>query len=133
MDRLPQHQIGQLRNEDKISFDDSPIKYLPELRFYNDEMNDQIIIKDLMSHRTGLPRHDYSWYLFPTFDKDSLIARIQYQKPFAGVREQYYYNNFMFVVQGVIAERITGKTWEDNIRERFLKPLNMKRTNLTIE
>ena len=124
--------LGQLRNEDKLSFDDSPIKYIPELEFYNDDMNNHIIIKDLMSHRTGLPRHDYSWYLFPTFDKDSLIQRIKYQEPFTGIRQQWYYNNFMFLTQGVIAERITGKSWEDNIRERFFKPLGMTRSNVTI-
>ncbi|MTI40918.1 serine hydrolase [Fulvivirga lutimaris] len=125
--------LGQLRQEDKLSFDDSPIKYIPELKFYNDEMNDNIIIKDLMSHRTGLPRHDFSWYLFPTDDKDSLIHRIQYQEPFTGVREKWYYNNFMFLAQGVIAERITGKSWEDNIRERFFKPLGMTRSNVSID
>jgi CubicO group peptidase (beta-lactamase class C family) len=124
--------LGQLRNEDKLSFDDSPIKYIPELEFFNDDMNNHIIIKDLMSHRTGLPRHDYSWYLFPTFDKDSLIQRIKYQEPFTGIRQQWYYNNFMFLTQGVIIEHITGKSWEDNIRERFLKPLRMSRTNVTI-
>lgn len=125
--------LGQLRNEDKLSFDDSPIKYIPELEFYNDDMNNHIIIKDLMSHRTGLPRHDFSWYLFPTFDKDSLIQRIKYQEPFTGIRQQWYYNNFMFLTQGVIAERITGKSSEDNIRERFFKPLGMTRSNVTID
>lgn len=125
--------LGQLRQDDKLSFEDSPTKYIPELEFYNDEMNDNITIKDLMSHRTGLPRHDYSWYLFPTNDKDSLIQRIQYQEPIAGVREQWYYNNFMFLAQGVIAERITGKSWEDNIKERFFKPLGMTRSNVSID
>jgi len=125
--------LGILRSEDKLSFDDSPIKYVPELEFYNSEMNNSIIIKDLMSHRTGLPRHDYSWYLFPTFDKDSLMQRIKFQEPFAGVREQWYYNNFMFLTQGIIAEQITGKSWEDNIREKLLKPLGMTRSNVTID
>jgi len=125
--------LGQLRNEDKLSFDDSPIKHIPELQFYNDDLNNNIMIKDLMSHRTGLPRHDGSWYLFPTYDKDSLMRRIKYQKPFTGIRQQWYYNNFMFLTQGVIAERITGKSWEDNIRERFFKPLGMTRSNVTID
>jgi CubicO group peptidase (beta-lactamase class C family) len=125
--------LGQLRNEDKLSFDDSPIKYIPELKFFNDEMNNNIIIKDLMCHRTGLPRHDFSWYLFPTYDKDSLIQRIAHQEPFTGVRQQWYYNNFGFLTQGVIAERVTGKSWEDNIRERFFKPLGMTRSNVSIE
>lgn len=125
--------LGQLRNEEKISFDDSPIEYVPELSFYNDELNSNIIIKDLMAHRTGLPRHDYSWYLFPTYDKDSLLLRVKYHEPFTGLRQQWYYNNFMFLAQGVIAERITGKSWEDNIRERFFAPLGMSRSNLSIE
>ena len=125
--------LGQLRQEDKISFEESPIKYVPDLKFYNDEMNDNIIIKDLMSHRTGLPRHDYSWYLFPTNNKDSLLLRVEHQEPFIGVRKQWYYNNFMFLAQGVIAERITGKSWEENIKERFFKPLGMTRSNVSIE
>ncbi|MBP6557379.1 MAG: serine hydrolase [Flavobacterium sp.] len=124
--------LGQLRNEDKLSFDDSPRKFIPELKFFNDNMNNTIIIKDLMSHRTGLPRHDASWYYFPNVSKDSLVSRLVYQEPFTGVRQKWYYNNFMFLTQGVIAERITGKSWEDNIKERFFNPLSMSRSNTSI-
>ncbi len=125
--------LGQLRQEDKISFDDSPRKYIPELKFYNNEMNNNIIIKDLMSHRTGLPRHDASWYYFPTYDKDSLMHRIEYQEPFTGVRQKWHYNNFMFLTQGIIAEEITGKTWQENIKDRFFTPLGMTRSNVSID
>lgn len=124
--------LGQLREEDKLSFDDSPIKHIPDLKFYNDDMNNHIIIKDLMSHRTGLPRHDLSWYLFPSTNKDSLLLRIAHQEPFAGVRQEWHYNNFMFLAQGVLTERITGKSWEDNINERFFQPLGMSRSNTSI-
>ena len=124
--------LGQLRDEGRLSFDDSPIKHVSDLKFFNAELNNGVNIRDLMSHQTGIPRHDYSWYLFPTFDKDSLIARIQYQEPFTGLRQQWYYNNFMFLTQGVIAERITGKSWEQNVKERFLEPLGMERSNLSI-
>ena len=125
--------LGQLNDEGKISIDASPRLYVPELSFFNNEMNNNIIVRDLMSHRTGIPRHDYSWYLFPSASKDSLLQRIQYHAPFAGLREKWYYNNFMYLVQGVIAERITGKSWEENIRERFFGPLNMSRSNLHID
>ncbi|RKE97943.1 serine hydrolase [Ichthyenterobacterium magnum] len=125
--------LGVLRAEDKLSFDDNPRQHLPELEFYNDDMNSNIIIKDLMRHSTGLPRHDMSWYNFTSHDKDSLITRVKYQKPFTGVRQQWYYNNFMFLAQGLIAERITGKSWEDNIRDLFIKPLGMTRTNVSID
>ncbi|MFN3841292.1 MAG: serine hydrolase [Cyclobacteriaceae bacterium] len=125
--------LGILRQEKKLTFDDSPIKYIPELRFNKPEMNSLITIKDIMTHRTGLPRHDYSWYLFPTHSRDSLLMRIEHQPPFAAVREKWYYNNFMFLTQGVIAERITGKSWEENIREYFFKPLQMNQSTTVID
>ena len=95
-------------------------------------MNTNLIIKDLMRHSTGLPRHDGSWYYFPTHNKDSLLMRVKHQEPFTGIRQQWYYNNFGFLAQGVIAERITGKSWEDNIRDYFFEPLEMTRSNATI-
>lgn len=124
--------LGMLRSENKVNFDESPRTYVPELKFFNDGLNSNVVIKDLMCHRTGLPRHDFSWYFFPTDSKDSLIQRIAYQEPFAGVRERWYYNNFMFLTQGVIAEKITGKSWEENVTERIFKPLGMSRSNLSI-
>ena len=124
--------LGQLQEEEELSLEESPIKYIPELKFFNDEMNNNINIKDLMSHRTGLPRHDFSWYLSPTHNKDSLLLRVEHHEPFTGLREQWYYNNFMFLAQGVIAERITGKSWEENIGDRFFEPLGMTRSNTSI-
>ncbi len=124
--------LGLLREEKKMDFNESPRKYFPELKFFSNEMDESIIMKDLMSHRTGLPRHDYSWYLFPTESTDSLIQRIAYQEPFTGVREKWYYNNFMFLMQGAITEKITGKPWAENVEERIFKPLGMTRSNFTI-
>lgn len=125
--------LGQLRHQGKLSFKDSPSKYIKELKFHNNELNNGVNIRDLMTHQTGIPRHDFSWYLFPSYNRDSLIQRIQYHESFTGLRQQWYYNNFMFLVQGVIAERITNKSWEQNVRERFFKPLGMHRSNLSIK
>jgi len=125
--------LGQLQEEEKISFDESPIKYIPDLKFYNDKLNNDVVIKDLICHSTGIPRHDASWYLFPSKNRDSMMHRIQYHEPYKELREQWYYNNFMYLTQGVLAERITGQSWEDNIKERFFEPLNMKRSSVTID
>ena len=124
--------LGVLREDEKLDFEDSPIDYINELRFYNSQMNDVISIRDMMSHRTGLPRHDASWYFFPTFSKDSLVSRVKHHKPFTSVRNQWWYNNFMFMLQGVIAERITNKTWSENIKEMIFEPLGMTRSNTSI-
>jgi len=124
--------LGLHREDDKLTFNDRPRKHIPELEFYNDEMDNTITIKDLMRHSTGLPRHDGSWYYFPSHSKDSLVTKLKYHEPFTGVREHWYYNNFGFLLQGVITERITGKTWEENIETEFFKPLGMARSKTTI-
>ncbi len=124
--------IGLLQKEGKLDLDKPVRNYLPELTFYNDALNNTILLRDMMSHRTGLPRHDYSWYGFPTTSRDSLLKRIQYMEPSAGVREKWQYNNFMFFLQGMIAEKLTGKKWEDNIRDNIFKPLGMTRTVFSV-
>ncbi|MBI1344108.1 MAG: serine hydrolase [Terrimonas sp.] len=124
--------IGLLNKEGKIDYDKPARNYLPALHFYNNEMNDMITVRDMMCHRTGLPRHDYSWYLFKTASRDSLLERIQYFEPTAPVRQTWQYNNFMFLVQGMIAEKLTGKTWEENVREKIFTPLGMNNSNFSV-
>ena len=120
--------LGILKNQEQLSFDDSPIKHIDGFSFFNDEMNGAITLKDLMRHSTGLPRHDLAWYLFPENNKANLVNKIKYQEPFNDVREKWYYNNFMYLLQGIIAEEITGKSWEENVAELIFEPLKMETT-----
>lgn len=117
--------LGILSNEGKLDFDEKATTYLPELRLYNEELNEHLTVRDLTCHRSGLPRHDLAWYLNPT-TRDSFVYRMRFLEPSAGLRERWQYNNYGFLLQGVIAEHLTGKSWEDNIRERFFQPLGMK-------
>lgn len=117
--------IGQLQKEGKLDIDKPVNSFMPSLRFYNDAMNNSITLRDMMAHRTGLPRHDLSWAFFPTLSRDSIIERIRYQQPTASVRERFQYNNFMYTAQGAVVEKLTGKSWEENIRQRIFEPLGM--------
>ncbi|MBV9989579.1 MAG: serine hydrolase [Chitinophagaceae bacterium] len=125
--------IGLLAKQGKLDIDKPVRNYLPDLKFYNESMNNSIILRDMMSHRTGLPRHDFSWYSFPSHSRDSLMQRIQYMEPTYPVRERWQYNNFMFLLQGTVIEKLTGKSWEDNIRDNIFRPLNMSSSNFSIE
>tara|TARA_R110001632_G_scaffold65_10_gene280 strand:+ start:5495 stop:7033 length:1539 start_codon:yes stop_codon:yes gene_type:complete len=124
--------MGILEDKGKLDLDKSPRTYIPELEFFNSEMNAQITIKDLMTHRTGLPRHDGAWRVFAPKSKDELIPRIKFQEPVTSVRSKYRYNNIMYMLQGVIAERITEKSWGENIEESLFKPLEMTSSNTSI-
>ena len=124
--------LGLLEKEGKLDLDKPATTYIPSLKFFNSEMTEKITVRDMMCHRTGLPRHDYSWYLFNTLSQDSMLMRVQYQEPNAGIREKWQYNNFMFLAQGVMAEKLTGKTWAQNVKEKFFDSLAMSRSNFTI-
>lgn len=123
--------LGKLQADGKLNFDEKVTTYLPDVQFYKDELTKNVTVRDLTCHRTGLPRHDFSWYLNPT-TRDSLVKRIQYMEPSADLRATWQYNNFMFLLQGVIAEKLSGKSWEDNIREQFFKPLGMNKSNFAL-
>jgi len=125
--------IVGILSQDKLLDIDKPVhNYVPSLAFYNNGMTDNVTLRDMMSHRTGLPRHDYSWYFFPTSSRDSLLQRIQYMEPTAGVRDKWQYNNFMFMLQGIVAEKLTGQKWEDNVRSKILTPLGMNSTDFSV-
>ena len=121
--------VGQLVAEGKFTYDEPVRNYLPELHFYNNDMNNLITMRDMMSHKTGLPRHDLSWYFNPAENRDSLLMRIKYMEPTYRPKEKYQYNNFMFFAQGVVAEKFTNQSWEKTLREKILEPLEMKRSN----
>ena len=125
--------MGLLNKESRLEYDHAAREYLPSLRFFNDELNNGVTVRDLMCHRTGLPRHDFSWYLFNSNSRDSLLQRIRYQEPTAPLRQTWQYNNFMFLIQGMIAEKMYGKSWEKTVKEKIFTPLDMKSSNFTIQ
>lgn len=124
--------IGSLEDQGRLSIDKPVRDYLPELKFYNPAMDNTITLRDMMCHRTGLPRHDLAWYLFGGSTRDSMVRRIQYMEPTAGIRERWQYNNFMFMAQGAVVEKLTGKSWENNITETIFQPLGMSESYFTI-
>lgn len=125
--------IGLLQKEGKVDIDKTATSYLPELRFYNDNMNNSITLRDMLCHRTGLPRYDLSWYLFSTNSRDSLIKRIQFMEPTAPLRYRWQYNNFMFMTLGAIDEKLTGNTWEQDVKQKIFDPLGMVNSDFTIK
>ncbi len=125
--------LGLLNKDGKVDFDKTVRTYLPEVNFYNNDLNNNVTLRDMMCHRTGLPRHDLSWYFFTTSNRDSLVQRIKYLEPSAPLRQRWQYNNFMFMLQGVVTEKLTGKSWEENIKEKIFKPLGMSRSTVSYD
>jgi CubicO group peptidase (beta-lactamase class C family) len=115
----------------KLDLDKPVNHYLPELRFIKDELTNSITTRDMMCHRTGMPRHDLAWYSSKT-RRDSLLYIIRYFEPSAPLRQRWQYNNFMFLAQGSLAEKLSGQSWEALIKEKIFTPLGMNASNTSM-
>lgn len=124
--------LGILRDQGKLDFEQPVRNFLPELVFATNDLNEQVTLRDMMTHRTGIQRYDYSWLFFPPKSRDTLLYRIRYFKPHTPLRSRWEYNNFMYLAQGKVAEKLTGRSWEENIRQYFFDPLGMSHSDLSV-
>ena len=93
--------IGFLVNEGKLDWD-KPIKtFVPTIQFYNNDLNNSVTIRDMLSHRTGVTRHDLIWYK-SNFTRSELFAKLRFLEPVQPVRQGFLYNNLMYAASGHI-------------------------------
>jgi CubicO group peptidase (beta-lactamase class C family) len=122
---------GMLVEEGKLTWDKPIREFVPAIQFYNDELNNNVTLRDMLSHRTGVTRHDLIWFKSP-FTRKELFERLKYLEPQEPMRQTFLYNNLMYAGAGYVIELKSGKRWEDFVRERILTPLEMPTTNYTI-
>src|SRR5438552_13725602 len=122
---------GMLVEEGKLTWD-RPIKEsVPTIEFYNSYLNNTITLRDMLSHRTGITRHDSIWYKSDYSTKE-LFERLKYLEPKESPRQIFLYNNMMYAGAGYAIELQSGKPWAQFVRERILQPLGMNSTVFTI-
>ncbi|NRD23762.1 serine hydrolase [Winogradskyella litoriviva] len=118
--------------EDGIFKWDEPFKEsVPEIEFFNDFLNNNVTLRDMLGHKTGISRHDYIWFQ-SDFTRKELFERIKYLEPSIPLRQDFIYNNLMYSAVGYAIELRTGKTWEEYISENILSPLEMENTIFSI-
>ena len=123
--------VGFLVNDGLLEWD-KPIKnFVPSIKFFNDELNNTVTIRDMLSHRTGISRHDLIWYK-SDFTREDLFKKLIFLEPSQPLRQGFIYNNLMYVASGYAIELLTQKTWEDFLKEILFQPLEMKNTIFSI-
>lgn len=125
--------LGIYQDKKLLSLGDSPLKYLPNLKLFNDDLNSNLTIQDLLSMRTGLALHDRAWSGLPLDDKNLLMKRIEFLEPTNKLREKWNYSNWSYFIAGMIGEEITQNSWEKNIKEYLFKPLQMHASNFGVK
>ncbi len=123
--------LAILVEEGKINWLDKVKDHIPEFRMYNQYVEDNFNIQDLVTHRSGLGLGMGDLMFFPDgtdFTMDDLLVSFQYFKPESAFRTKWDYDNLLYLVAGELIARKSGMTWEQFIATRILEPLNMDNT-----
>ncbi|MEZ5357551.1 MAG: serine hydrolase [Candidatus Zixiibacteriota bacterium] len=123
--------IFQLAEEGKLRFDDRLETYIPEFR---SDIASQVTVDHLLRHMSGIPSYttEYFWqnYAQKPYTHEEFIAKFLGGKAISPPGEKYQYCNTNTYLLGVIIERVTGESFEENLNKRLLKPLKLNNTRL---
>lgn len=122
---------GTLVDQGQIGWDEPVSNYFPDFRLFDPYMTQNLTLRDLLTHRTGMPRHEWMWFN-STFTRQEVLHRLRFLEPAFDIRERYHYNNLMYLTAGMALEKVTGKSWETLVQEKILNPLGMNSTYFSV-
>jgi len=115
--------LGMLVDEGKLKWDDRVIDHFPEFKLHDPYVTANLTIRDLLTHRAGLPNTDLLWTT--EMSKEEIFRRMEFVEPSYPFRSGYTYQNIMFAVAGEIVSRVSGMSWDEFVKEKIFKPLGM--------
>ncbi len=120
--------VGLLVAEGKLHWDDLVTNYLPDFRLYDPVATQLLTIRDLLSHRSGLPSTAGDLMHDPdstNFTLEQILFNQRFIKPTSSLRSQFAYTNNGYLVAGAIVAKVSGMSWEAFVEQRILRPLGM--------
>jgi CubicO group peptidase (beta-lactamase class C family) len=121
--------LAMLVDEGKLKWDDRVIDYFPDFQLYDPYATRELTVRDLLTHRTGLPGTDLLW-AFPEnqYSVPEMMRRLRYVKPISSFRSQWEYQNVMYAIAGALVAKLSGMPWDAFVRTRIFQPLGMTET-----
>lgn len=123
--------LGLLVDQGKLDWDRPVREYLPFFRMRDPFADERITPRDLVCHRSGLPRHDLVWYGSDASRRE-LVERVRHLEPSRDFRSAWQYQNLMFMAAGLLAGELAGGSWEELVRQQLLEPLGMRGANFSV-
>ena len=119
--------LGILVEEGKVEWDTPVVRYLPWFALGDPYVTRELTVRDLLVHRSGLGlgAGDLLWWPPSTYDRKEIARRLRYLPLATSFRSTYAYDNVLYLVAGEVIEAVSGKTWEEFVRERVLEPVGM--------
>ena len=126
--------LATLVDAGKLGWDDRVRDHLPWFQLYDRYVTDELRIRDLLSHRSGLGTFsgDILWWGAP-FSAEEVVRRTRYLPQAGPFRASYHYNNLMFIAAGEVVRTASGQSWPAYVRQHLLAPLGMDETVLSVD
>lgn len=124
--------VALLVDDGKLDWDKPVRHYMPEFILDDPYATQHITVRDMLCHRSGMPRHDWAaWRL--DISRAEFIKRMKHFKFSASFREKFQYNNLMYYAAAYLVEKVAGQKWEEFVHERIFAPLGMVSSNFQPE
>lgn len=124
--------IGTLVDEGKLDWYKPVKEYLPHWQMQTPYATENTNLIDILSHRSGLARHELIWLANPELNIEMLLEKLPFLEfSNKGARQEFIYNNLLYGVAGHIAETVSSQKWETLVQSRILDKLEMSNTSLT--
>ncbi len=121
-----------LIEEGKLDWDTPVRNYMPWFKLHDSAASEQVTTRDLLCHRSGLPRHDFVWHNSKMPRRD-MVESLRYLEPSKPLRYLYQYNNLLLMTVGYMIGEIAGTSWEEFTQKRILDKLGMGDTRFSIQ
>jgi CubicO group peptidase (beta-lactamase class C family) len=118
--------LAMLVDEGKLKWDDRVLDYFPDFQLYDSYATRELTVRDLLTHRTGLPSTDLLWALPENqYTTAEMMHRMRYVQPISSFRSHWEYQNNMYGIAGALVAKLAGMPWERFIQTRIFDPLGM--------
>jgi CubicO group peptidase (beta-lactamase class C family) len=121
--------VAALIGEGRIDWDTRIAELDPAFAMHAPWVTDQITIRDLYAHRSGLPDHAGDLLEDLGFPREEVLRRLRYLEPSSSFRSGYAYTNFGLTEAAVAAASAYGLAWEDASAQYLYEPLGMTSTS----
>jgi D-alanyl-D-alanine carboxypeptidase len=132
--------VLRLVDERRLSLDDTVARWLPGVVAGNGNDGSRITVRQLLQHTSGIPNYiDYlpGWgggaagfqaNRLRTYTAEQLVALAMAHPPLFAPGSGWSYSNTNYILAGMIIQRVTGRTWQDEVRDRIIRPLHLQDT-----
>ena len=116
--------LALLVDEGRLDWGKPVRDYVAEFRLHDPVATERVTVRDLLSHHSGLPRHDWVW-MPGGLSRTEMMTALRHLEPARDIRTTFQYNNLAYNAASIVAERISGQSFEEFLRTRLTDRLQM--------